>query len=80
MQLSRTSKSQYSESEAAEELGISVAQLRTMIRSHVVDRDEDLTNVPQTTFQASDLVILRLLSKMQANNAPQHREEPAQVS
>jgi hypothetical protein len=62
MQLSRSGKSQYSETEAAEELGVSVDQLRTMIRSHVVDRDEDLTNVPVTTFQPSDLLILRLLS------------------
>ena len=62
MQLSRASKSQYSETEAAEELGISVLQLRAMIRSHVVDRDEDLNNVPVTTFQPSDLLILRMLS------------------
>lgn len=62
MQLSRTGKSQYSEVEAAEELGVSVDQLRTMIRSHVVERDEDLTNVPVTTFQPSDLLVLRLLS------------------
>lgn len=62
MQLTRTGKAQYSETEAAEELGISVAQLRTMIRSHVVERDEDLTNVPVTQFQPSDLLILRLLS------------------
>lgn len=65
MQLSRTGKSHYSEAEAAEELGVTVMQLRTMIRSHVVERDEDLSNVPQTSFQASDLVILRLLAKMQ---------------
>lgn len=62
MQLTRPGKSQYSEAEAAEELGISVAQLRTMIRSHVVDRDEDLDNVPATTFQPSDLLVLRLLA------------------
>jgi hypothetical protein len=62
MQLTRNVKSQYSETEAAEELGVSVAQLRTMIRSHVVDRDEDLSNVPATTFQPSDLLILRLLA------------------
>ena len=60
----RTGKSQYSEMEAAEELGISVEQLRTMIRSHVIDRDEDLNNVPATTFQPSDLLILRLLAGM----------------
>ena len=64
IQLSRAGKSQYSETEAAEELGISIDQLRTMIRSHVVDRDEDLNNIPVTTFQPSDLLILRLLSGM----------------
>jgi hypothetical protein len=61
MVISRSAKSHYSEAEAAEELGVSVLQLRTLIRSHVTDREEDLNNVPVTTFQASDLVILRLL-------------------
>ena len=65
MQLTRSGKSQYSEQEAAEELGVSIDQLRTMIRSHVVDHDEDLNNVPVTTFQPSDLLVLRLLSGMQ---------------
>ena len=64
MQLTRAGKSQYSEMEAAEELGISIDQLRTMIRSHVIDRDEDLSNVPATTFQPSDLLVLRLLAGM----------------
>jgi hypothetical protein len=62
MQLTRTGKSQYSETEAAEELGISIDQLRSMIRSHVVEHEEDLTNVPATTFQPSDLLVLRLLA------------------
>ena len=70
MQMSRSGKSQYSEVEAAEELGISVEQLRTMIRSHVVDRDEDLNNVPVTTFQPSDLLILRLLAGKQTSPTP----------
>jgi hypothetical protein len=69
LQLSRTGKSQYSETEAAEELGVSVEQLRVMIRSHVVDRDEDLTNVPVTTFQPSDLLILRLLTRQPLGSA-----------
>ena len=42
-----------------------------MIRSHVVDRDEDLNNVPVTTFQPSDLLILRLLTGMPPNQATQ---------
>ena len=62
MSVTRAVKSHYSETEAAEELGVSVEQLRVMIRSHVVERDEDLNNVPVTTFQPSDLLILRLLS------------------
>jgi hypothetical protein len=65
---SRPSKGQYSETEAAEQLGISVMQLRTMIRSHVVDKDEDLNNVPVHTFQPSDLLILRLLTGMQTES------------
>jgi len=64
MQATRASKTQFSETEAAEELGISVEKLRTMIRNHVVERDEDLTNTPVTTFQPSDLLILRLLAGM----------------
>ena len=67
----RPGKGQYSEAEAAEQLGISVVQLRTMIRSHVVERDEDLNNVPVTTFQPSDLLILRLLTGMPT--APENR-------
>ncbi len=70
MQSNKTVKSQYSETEAAEELRISVEQLRSVIRSHVVDRDEDLTNIPVTTFQPSDLLILRLLAGMPANSTP----------
>ena len=62
MPVTRPGKTQYSEVEAAEELGVSVEQLRLLIRSHVVERDEDLSNVPVTTFQPSDLLILRLLS------------------
>ena len=58
----RPAKSQFSEPEAAAELGITVEALRKMIRSHVVDRDEDLGNVPATTFQPSDLLVLRLLA------------------
>ena len=65
MQLSTTGrpgKSQYSETEAAEELGITTDQLRSMIRSHVIDREEDLSNVAATSFQPSDLLVLRLIA------------------
>jgi hypothetical protein len=54
-------KMQYSEQEAALELGLSVEDLRTLIRSHIVDTDEDLNNVPMASFHPSDLLVLRLL-------------------
>jgi hypothetical protein len=71
MLMTRSSKSQYTEVEAAEELGVSVDRLRTMIRSHVVDREEDVVNIPVTTFQPSDLLILRLLAGMPTNPTQQ---------
>jgi len=67
MLMTRPGKSQYTEVEAAEELGVSVDHLRTIIRNHVVDREEDVNNIPVTTFQPSDLLILRLLSGMPTN-------------
>ena len=59
---SRVGKGQYSEREAAEELGVSVEQLRCMIRSHIVDSDEDLNNTPIASFHPSDLLVLKILS------------------
>ncbi len=70
MQTTRTAKSQYTETEAAEELGVTVEQLRSMIRTHVTDQAEDLNNVPMTTFQPSDLLILRLLAAQSKNPTP----------
>ena len=60
---SRLSKGQYSETEAAEELGVSVEQLRTLVRRHIVETDEDLNNLSVAGLQPSDLLVLRLLSR-----------------
>jgi hypothetical protein len=57
----KPSKTQYSETEAATELGVSVEELRTLIRSHIVETDEDLNNVPMASFHPSDLLVLKLL-------------------
>jgi len=67
MLMTRPAKSQYTEVEAAEELGISVEHLRNIVRNHVVERVEDADNLPVTTFQPSDLLILRLLAGMPTN-------------
>ena len=62
MLAAKSPKTQYSESEAAKELGVTVEQLRTLIRSHISESDEDLNNVPVTSFHPSDLLLLKLLS------------------
>ena len=67
MLMTRPARSQYTEVEAAEELGISVEHLRNIVRNHVVERVEDAENLPVTTFQPSDLLILRLLAGMPTN-------------
>jgi hypothetical protein len=58
----QTGKSEFTEAEAAEELGVSLDQFRAMIRKHILDCDEDLKNLPAATFQLSDLLILKLLA------------------
>jgi hypothetical protein len=58
----KSSKTQYSEQEAAKELGVTVEELRALIRSHIAETDEDLNNVSVASFHPSDLLILKLLS------------------
>ncbi len=43
-------------------LGISVEELRALIRSHIVKNDEELGPNFVATFNASDIVLLRLLA------------------
>ena len=65
----KSTKSHYSESEAAEALGVSVERLRDLIKNYIVVAEEDLSNVPNATFQPSDLLLLRILSGLQANGS-----------
>lgn len=62
----KPTKTQYSVSEAAHELGLTVEQLSALIRSHIAETDEDLNNVPITAFHPSDLLVLKLLSRQNA--------------
>jgi len=59
---SKQNKTQYSEAEAAHELGITVEQLRVLIRRHVAQSDEDLNHIAVATFHPSDLLVLKLLA------------------
>ena len=63
----KLSKTQYSEQEAARELGITVEELRTLVRSHIAESDEDLKNMSVASFHPSDLLVLRLLSGVKGN-------------
>lgn len=57
----KPSKSYLNENEAAEFLGVSAAQLRTLIRSHVTTEESDMSKVGITQFQPADLLLLRFL-------------------
>ncbi len=63
------SKPYFNEIEAARHLGISIDEFRVLVRRHIVDREEDLNNMPITTFHASDLLLLRLLAGRGAANS-----------
>jgi len=69
--LIKTLKTQYTEQEVAEELGVSLEELRTLIRSHIVETDEDLNNVGIASFHPSDLLVLKLLLSARANPTTQ---------
>ena len=64
-------KTQYSEHEAAVELGVSVEQLRTLIRSHIAQSDEDLNHIAAASFHPSDLLVLKLLAGANSTPTPQ---------
>ena len=55
-------KSHYTETEAAEELGISVPQLRTLVRDRIARSEEDLRNLPMAYFQPADVLLLKLIT------------------
>jgi hypothetical protein len=59
---SKQNKTQYSEVEAAQELGVTVEQLRVLIRSHIAQSDEDLNHIAVASFHPSDLLVLKILT------------------
>ena len=64
----KSAKTHYTEQEAANELGLTVERLRSLIRSHIVDSDEDLNNVPAASFHPSDLLVLKLLASVKPDS------------
>jgi hypothetical protein len=62
MSQTRPAKSNYSESEAADEVGLSVEQLRFLIRKHVMDRNTAAALTTGIAFQRTDLLLLKFLA------------------
>ena len=63
------SKSFYSEPEAARALELTVTEFRALLRRHIVDSDEDLSNSGRTAFHASDILLLKLLANRSLRSA-----------
>ena len=57
-------KTLYSETEAAEELGITVEQLRSLICSHIVDDDVEPSSFSVSNLYPSDVLVLKILSSV----------------
>ena len=62
------SKVQYSEHEAAAVLGVTVEELRALVLRHIV-KDYDMPSASVPAYHPSDLVLLRMLTRM--NRAPE---------
>jgi len=58
--ITKASKVRYSEDEAARKLGLSVDQLRILVRDHIATGDEPPA---VDSFQPSELVVLRILAQ-----------------
>jgi hypothetical protein len=56
--LNKPTKSRFSEDEAARRLGVSVEQLRMLVRDHITAGDDTAVD----SFQPSDLILLRVLA------------------
>jgi len=54
-------KAEYNEEEAAATLGVSIGELRAMVRTHVV-KEESGSEAPVTSFRPTDLLLLKMLS------------------
>ncbi|HUS07017.1 MAG TPA: hypothetical protein VMZ52_11995 [Bryobacteraceae bacterium] len=62
MLLSKALQVHYSEIEAAERLGVSIEELRSLVRNHIVQSDDELPNLESASFKQSDLVVLKIFA------------------
>jgi hypothetical protein len=64
-------KLEYTEEEAASALGISIGQLRTLVRTHVIKEDVG-PDVAIPSFRPTDLLLLKMLSQSHATATSSH--------
>ena len=69
MLLSKSPKVQYTETEAAALLGIGLEELRDLVRRHIIKEDSEASNLAYATFQASDLLVLKILAGQREHRA-----------
>lgn len=60
-----TGKVEYTETEAAAVLGISVDELRALVRRHVIKEESD-SELPVPVFRPTDLLLLKMLQNQGA--------------
>jgi hypothetical protein len=56
-------KVEYTEEEAAFALGVSIVELRALVRTHVIKEDTG-ADVPIPVFRPTDLLLLQMLSEL----------------
>ena len=61
-------KLEYTEEEAASALGVSISQLRALVKTHVT-QEESGADVPIPTFRPTDLLLLKMLSEPRSTAA-----------
>jgi len=69
MRTTRPPKGYYNETEAARALGVTLDEFRALVRDHLLEDDEQMANLPRMYFQASDLVVLRMLASSHLRDA-----------
>ena len=66
MEVAKSQKAQYSENEAAAQLGVSVDQLRVLVKRHIIRTEDEIPLIPVASFQPADLLLLRFLAGQSA--------------
>ena len=61
MTTTRPAKGYFTEAEAAKALNLNLPEFRILVRHHISVTEDEMENLSMTSFQPSDLVLLRML-------------------